>query len=115
MMSSYECGTDIGIKFPYLPIGSLRTYLEECHVVKVGDDDTPVIPARLRARWAVEIADGIGFLHKHGVIHWDVKPHNMLLDNTLGVRIIGLAGSRLGDRKPLCCESAPLLHAARCR
>ncbi|OAA64205.1 Protein kinase-like domain protein [Niveomyces insectorum RCEF 264] len=108
MLSSYDVNdTYVGIELEYMPTGTLRTYLEENHIEMVGGDggSTPVISARLRACWAVEIADGIGFLHKHGVIHCDIKPHNMLLDNTLGVRVIDLAGSRLGDRRSLCCES----------
>ena len=103
MLSSDDTGTDVGIELPYMAVGSLRTYLE-MHHTDVGPDG-PAIPARLRARWAVEVADGIRFLHTHGVIHCDIKPHNMLLDDTLGVRIIDMAGSSLGDRPSTCCES----------
>ncbi|CAK7230927.1 hypothetical protein SCUCBS95973_007738 [Sporothrix curviconia] len=119
MLSSYDRdGTYAGIELPYLPKGTLRTYLEENHIEFVvepasdsgdatgtGTARLPVISPRLRARWAVEMVDGIGFLHEHGVIHCDIKPHNVLLDDTLGVHIIYMAGSRLGDRDSLCCES----------
>lgn len=44
-------------------------------------------------------------MHKHDVIHCDIKSYNILFDNTLGIRIVDMAGSCLGDRKPLCCES----------
>ncbi|CAK7197479.1 hypothetical protein SEUCBS139899_000126 [Sporothrix eucalyptigena] len=104
MLASYDTGVDVGIELPFLPIRSLRTYLERHHV-DIGADGSPVIPSRLRARWVIELTDGIDFLHKNGVIHCDIKPHNVLLDDTLGVRIIDLAGSRLGDLPSLCCET----------
>ncbi|KIH93560.1 hypothetical protein SPBR_04130 [Sporothrix brasiliensis 5110] len=110
MLASFDHGLHVGIDLPYLPNGTLRTYLERNHVEFVPAEDgtappVPVISPRLRARWAVEMADGIGFLHEHGIIHCDIKPHNMLLDDTLGVRIIDLAGSSLCGRRSYCCES----------
>jgi len=56
---------------PYVAGESLRQRLE-----RVGQ-----LPVEEAVRVAVEVADGLDFAHRHGVIHRDVKPGNILLSD----------------------------------
>lgn len=42
--------------------------------------------------------EGVEYLHKTGIIHTDLKPHNLLLDSQFNVKIadLGLAAPRSG-------------------
>jgi serine/threonine protein kinase len=45
-------------------------------------------------RLGVEVAEALGEIHKRGLIHWDVKPRNIILADSGGARLIdfGLVG-----------------------
>ncbi|OAA65868.1 Protein kinase-like domain protein [Niveomyces insectorum RCEF 264] len=103
LLSSYDTGDDVGIELEYMPNGSLREYVAKCAAAAV--DGVPAVPKRLRARWALEVVDGIKFLHAHNVIHGDIKPDNIVVDRTLGTRIIDLSGCALLDQPALCLEN----------
>ena len=51
--------------------------------------------------WALEIAkqtaSGLAFVHDKGIIHFDVKPHNILLDKSGSVKLCDLGISRLAQ------------------
>jgi formylglycine-generating enzyme required for sulfatase activity len=44
----------------------------------------PRLPVREATRIFAEIADALGYAHARGVVHRDIKPHNILLDETTG-------------------------------
>jgi len=62
---------------------------------------TPSISLALRARVALEVAEGIAYLHDNAVVHRDVKPSNVLLtaDDHAKLSDFGIA-TRLGAEAP---------------
>jgi len=69
---------------------TLRNYLE--------DQDT-CIPLSKRIEWARDMAVALHSLHVSNIIHADVKPENMLLDESHKVYLIDFSGSWI-DGKP---------------
>ncbi len=53
---------------------------------------------------AVELFDGLGFAHSQGVIHRDVKPQNVMLDEQGHVKIMDFGIARLLDADTLTSE-----------
>ena len=47
-------------------------------------------------------------MHSKGVIHCDIKPDNLLLDDDLNLRVCDFAGSSLQGSKALVCSSTRL-------
>lgn len=72
--------------------------------VLIGERPQAELPSRtLRIDRALEIArqtlDGLACLHHHGIVHLDIKPFNLLLDERGAVRIADFGLSRLrGER-----------------
>ncbi|OAA54159.1 Protein kinase-like domain protein [Niveomyces insectorum RCEF 264] len=104
-------GDNVSITLEYMPHNSVQRYLVGgCDHTKPSEAELArgrAVPRRLRASWALEATDGVMMLHMHDVIHADLKPENMLLDNGLHVRIIDLSGCALKTLEPLSLESAP--------
>lgn len=49
------------------------------------------LPLRLALACVRQVADGLGWLHQHGIFHRDVKPANILLDDDGTWRLIDLS------------------------
>ncbi|MBA4190354.1 MAG: hypothetical protein C0467_20395 [Planctomycetaceae bacterium] len=56
--------------------------------------DSPV-PPRTAARLVAEVARALAVVHQHGVVHQDVKPQNILIDETGRARLIDFGMARL--------------------
>ncbi|MDH4094462.1 MAG: serine/threonine protein kinase [Betaproteobacteria bacterium] len=59
------------------------------------------IPPMEAVEIALQVADGLGFAHEHGVVHRDVKPGNIMLLERGAVKIMdfGIARMRFADHK----------------
>jgi serine/threonine protein kinase len=86
---------DRGLVLEYMPNGSLSAFLKS---------DAKISGAQ-QLQWSVEAAEAVALLHSYGIIHADIRPENMVLDKTLGLRIIDLSGSSIDGKPPLSLES----------
>jgi serine/threonine protein kinase len=84
-----------GLVLEYMPNGNLKAALE------APDAD---ISVERRMQWCIEAAEAVVLVHSHGIIHTDIKPENMLLDEALRVRLIDFAGAAFDGKPPLTCE-----------
>lgn len=53
-------------------------------------------PEHLRRKWAKQAAEALAFIHDKGVIHSDIHPNNLLLDEHLDIQLCDFAGSLFG-------------------
>lgn len=59
--------------------------------------DAKLYPNLPLLRWATEIASGLNFMHQRGVVHFDLKPENLLLDQDLVVKIADFSIARRSE------------------
>ncbi|KAH8055759.1 protein kinase [Aureococcus anophagefferens] len=94
------CTTDasfLGIVTQYLPNGSLRGVLDDAR----GDAITP----KMQFIWAKDIAIGMAYLHKEGVLHRDLKSQNVLLTNEWRCKIADFGISKSEALKTIATAS----------
>ncbi|MEZ6122786.1 MAG: protein kinase [Planctomycetaceae bacterium] len=49
-------------------------------VAQMIESKTARSKARDAARWVAKIADAVHYAHEQGIVHRDIKPHNVMLD-----------------------------------
>jgi len=79
IVSIQAVGEEDGIHYlamDYIEGRSLDAVLDE---LRAADPPAPLEPARW-VQIAAEIADALHYAHQRGVVHRDIKPHNILLD-----------------------------------
>ncbi|KAJ7189455.1 kinase-like domain-containing protein [Mycena pura] len=83
------------------PNGDLREYMQK----------HPNVPQRLRARWGLQIAEGLALLHEKRVVWADCTPANMLLTDDLDILLCDFGGAGIGGFEnyaaPPLCYSDP--------
>lgn len=88
--------SDDGIVLEYMPNGDLKCYLQS--------HDPSSIPMGLKLAWAYQVSEAVQLLHDNNILHCDIKPRNLLLDNELNIKIIDFSGSSLDGSKPTSGE-----------
>ncbi|MBT9142596.1 MAG: Serine/threonine-protein kinase PrkC [Dehalococcoidia bacterium] len=86
IVSIYDVGEEDGIRYivmEYIQGQSLKELI----------DDLGRLPLRMAVDYACQIAHALSKAHKHGIIHRDIKPHNILIgeDGRLKVTDFGIA------------------------
>jgi len=98
------CDGEQGIILEYMPKGDLHEFLQS---------DASISMER-RLQWCVEAATAVEFLHSLDIIHADIRPQNLLLDQNLGLRLIDLAGASIDGKEPLSFESTRFFLSRDC-
>ena len=86
----YGCGEDGGrqyIAMEYVPGGTLRELLAR----------RGPLPEAEALRIAAEVADALAYAHARGLVHRDVKPHNILLTSSGHVKVADFGIARALD------------------
>ncbi|XP_057732488.1 probable serine/threonine-protein kinase PBL20 isoform X1 [Arachis stenosperma] len=73
----------------YLSNGTLAAYLE-CEI----QHNKCTLPLLTRMEIAIDIANALSYLHKHGIIHHNINSSNILLDKNMCAKVAGLHLSR---------------------
>jgi serine/threonine protein kinase len=81
----------LSILMDFMSNGSLQSLLE--------NPKNPKWNATSKTKVLFGITSGLAYLHGRGVIHRDLKPHNILLNDQLEVVICDFGASRFGDLK----------------
>ncbi len=71
----------VGLLIDYAPHGSLGRYLTK---------NSTALQQRLR--WPCQAIEAVVVIHSKGVIHCDIKPSNLLLDEELNAKLCGFQG-----------------------
>jgi serine/threonine protein kinase len=79
----------------YMPQGNLSRFLQTQTKITI----------QQQLQWCVEAAEAVVLLHSYNIIHADIKPENMLLDDQYGLKIIDLSGASIDGKPPLSLES----------
>lgn len=80
------CGRhEHGLIFRFEISGDLRRYFSKM--------DFETIPVLQRERWVKQAAESVEFIHSKGVIHCDLQPTNLLVDDKHNLRLCDFAGS----------------------
>src|SRR3954469_16862225 len=80
IVSVYDWGEEGGTYF------IVMEYVEGRSLAQILRDEGPLLPDRA-ADVTIDIASALGFAHRHGVIHRDVKPGNVLISPSGQVKV----------------------------
>jgi serine/threonine protein kinase len=78
------------LELEYASQGTLRDYLRKGRP----------FPSSQYFRWAIQIAEALVFTHSKGVLHGDLNLANVLLDNSLNVKLVDFSFAVILDGSP---------------
>lgn len=87
------------VKFHPLKTGEilLYPYYRNGDVFSWLDHENKFIPEQTIHRMFTQIYNGVAFLHKHNILHLDLKVENVLLDDSLNIKICDFDLSKYAD------------------
>lgn len=91
-----EYSPEQGIVLEGMPDGTLRDHLQSQGAL--------ISPSQRLSR-AYDVSAAVHTLHATGVVHGDLKPENVLLDERLGVFLIDFSGSSVDEQQGSAWES----------
>jgi len=89
IVTAYDAGEQDGIHF------LVMEYVEGRDLARVVAGQGP-LPVHDAVDYAIQAARGLEYAHAQGVVHRDVKPGNLLLDNQGTVKILDMGLVRMG-------------------
>ncbi|CAM0878992.1 unnamed protein product [Alopecurus aequalis] len=99
--SESNCSHDFLLAYEFVPNGTLADHLND------GDGEALLLPWPTRLTIALEAASALAYLHKHQVVHRDVKTTNILLDEEFHVKVADFGLSRLFPPDATHVSTAP--------
>jgi serine/threonine protein kinase len=90
IVHAYDAGDHRG--FHYL----VMEYVQGHDLAKVLQQLGPV-PAAMAVDYIIQAASGLEYAHSKGVVHRDVKPSNLLLDDEGTIKVLDMGLARLGN------------------
>ncbi|MFP5317930.1 MAG: protein kinase domain-containing protein [Acidimicrobiia bacterium] len=114
VVATFDTGVDDGVAFIVLELVHGRTLHEIL-------SQSGALPAARAVHVAVQVAAALDYAHRHGVVHRDVKPGNILLTNEDQVKVadFGIAKAAIGtsDSRPFASldltQSGAILGTAK--
>ncbi|KAJ7463838.1 kinase-like domain-containing protein, partial [Mycena galericulata] len=85
----YEVAKTEPLRFTTAPHGDLMRYLFT----------HPDVPPQLRAKWGLQIAEGIAFVHSRNIVWADCNPENLLLTADLDILLCDFGGSAFDGQR----------------
>jgi serine/threonine protein kinase len=82
---------------PYSPAGSLADVLERV----ARGEDVPFWTDACKLRLIVTAVAGLRFLHSRGIVHRDLRPSHLILEQDGSVRITGYVTALLAERRAI--------------
>lgn len=100
IVSIYSCGEHEGAHYIAMELVEGRTLAEllderRGRATENGGGLPDAGVVRLHAGWVERIARGLQHCHEHGVVHRDVKPHNIVLDSRGLPRLVDFGVAKL--------------------
>jgi serine/threonine-protein kinase len=105
IVSVYDTGEEAGTYF------IVMEYVEGRTLRDIIRSEGPLLPQRA-ADIGADIAAALAFAHRHGVVHRDVKPGNVLIDRAGRVKVTDFGIARAGDMQENLTQTGAVMGTA---